>query len=159
MMAGPMQKVKRGDPLVIPAATFNTFIDVARDFEGRQLAMLRETRREFRQSGIVLVQNTSGAPVGRFGVLQVSGPIIGPDNNPIEFQSRVAVKGIAPTVSRGGRFVVLLEPIDENEIGQAVIAGACLVRVEITDEAHGYADVDADRGVQRDDLGSTGRSG
>ncbi|GJQ27299.1 MAG: hypothetical protein HBSAPP02_23310 [Phycisphaerae bacterium] len=140
-----MRKVLPGDELEIAATTFNTFIDAARDFKGRQLAMLREARREFRQSGIVLVQNTSGAPVGRFGVLQVAGPIIGPDNNPIDFQSRVAVKGIAPTVTRGGRFAILLEPINENEIGQAVIAGACLARVEITDEAHACADVDADR--------------
>lgn len=27
------QKVKRGDPLIIPASTFNTFVDAARDFQ------------------------------------------------------------------------------------------------------------------------------
>ena len=32
-----LKKVQSGDPLVIPAQTFNTFIDAARDFKARQL--------------------------------------------------------------------------------------------------------------------------
>lgn len=35
-MNDPMKKVKPGDPLVIPAATFNTFVDTARDLLTRQ---------------------------------------------------------------------------------------------------------------------------
>jgi hypothetical protein len=45
-MAGPMQKVKRGDPLVIPASTFNTFVDAARDFQDRQRSGRRGSRGE-----------------------------------------------------------------------------------------------------------------
>ena len=47
-MAGPMQKVKRGDPLVIPASTFNTFVDAARDFQKRQSDRSREGDRALR---------------------------------------------------------------------------------------------------------------
>ncbi|MGC1275725.1 MAG: hypothetical protein WBC44_18605 [Planctomycetaceae bacterium] len=31
-MGDPFKKVQRGDPLRIPAETFNTFIDAAKDF-------------------------------------------------------------------------------------------------------------------------------
>jgi len=40
-----MLKVRRGDPLVIPAQTFNTFIDVAQDFRQRQRSARRRARR------------------------------------------------------------------------------------------------------------------
>ncbi len=35
-MPDNLKKVKSGDALVIPAQTFNTFIDAARDFRSRQ---------------------------------------------------------------------------------------------------------------------------
>ncbi len=35
-MGDSLKKVKSGDPLVIPAATYNTFVDAARDYLARQ---------------------------------------------------------------------------------------------------------------------------
>ena len=35
-MGYTLKKVKPGDPLAIPAATFNTFVDAAQDFLRRQ---------------------------------------------------------------------------------------------------------------------------
>jgi hypothetical protein len=49
LMGGFLQKVKRGDPLVIPAPTFNTFIDAARDFQDRQRSARRELFRPTRR--------------------------------------------------------------------------------------------------------------
>jgi hypothetical protein len=37
MMSDHSKKVKSGDPLRMPAATFNTFLDAARDWLARQL--------------------------------------------------------------------------------------------------------------------------
>ena len=39
-MAEPLKKVASGDPLAIPAETFNTFIDMARDYRSRQVGVV-----------------------------------------------------------------------------------------------------------------------
>ncbi len=54
-----LNKVKSGDPLKIPAATFNTFIDAARDFRARTQNRAQKPEPAVRQSGIVLVRNTT----------------------------------------------------------------------------------------------------
>ena len=42
-MAANLTKVKRGDPLVIPAGTFNTFVDAARDAGATPVLMVEPT--------------------------------------------------------------------------------------------------------------------
>jgi hypothetical protein len=140
-MAGPMQKAKRGDPLVIPAATFNTFIDVARDFQGRQRSTRRAAVHEQRDSGIVLVRNDSGADRERFDVLGISGVIIAPAANLAEFKRRPALVGEVPAAEHRGRLVVLAEPLPAGAIGRAYAAGVCIARVDMLTAEQATADV------------------
>ncbi|MCG3128250.1 MAG: hypothetical protein CHACPFDD_03127 [Phycisphaerae bacterium] len=140
-MAGPMQKVKRGDPLVIPAATFNTFIDAARDFQQRQRSARRDAVREQRDTGIVLVRNESGADRERFDVLGIEGPIIERVDNEDEFKQRVALRGVVPSSPHPGKFAILLEPAKDQAIVRACVDGVCVVRVRMVDEAHTSADI------------------
>lgn len=140
-MAGPMEKAKRGDPLVIPAATFNTFIDAARDFQGRQRSTRRAAVHEQRDSGIVLVRNDSGADRERFDVLGISGVIITPAANLAEFKQRPALVGEVPTAEHRGRLVVLAEPLPAGAIGRAYAAGVCIARVDMLTEEQATADV------------------
>ena len=52
-----LTKVKPGDPLVIPAGAYNTFVDAGRDYlDGRQ-DQAQEAHPAARHSGIVLVRN------------------------------------------------------------------------------------------------------
>lgn len=136
-----MLKVRRGDPLVIPAQTFNTFIDAARDFQQRQRSARRRVQRERQDAGIILVRNESGQDRERFDVLGIQGPIITPTDNADEFANRVALSGDVPSTTHAGRFVVLLEPLRDGAIGRACIDGVCVVQVEMADEEHGFADV------------------
>jgi hypothetical protein len=140
-MAGPMQKAKRGDPLVIPAATFNTFIDVARDFQGRQRSTRGAAVHEQRDSGIVLVRNDSGADRERFDVLGISGVIITPAANLAEFKRRPALVGEVPAAEHRGRLVVLAEPLPAGAIGRAYAAGVCIARVDMLTAEQATADV------------------
>lgn len=140
-MATNLQKVKRGDPLAISAATFNTFIDVAHDFQQRQLSTERNARPLMRDAGVVLVRNESGSVRSRFDVLGIAGVLIEPVDNADEFQHRVALRGVTPTADHVGRFVVLLEPLGADRIGRACLDGICVARVRMHDEAHQYADV------------------
>ncbi|MBK8915052.1 MAG: hypothetical protein IPM64_10720 [Phycisphaerales bacterium] len=147
-MAGTLHKVKSGDPLVIPAATFNTFVDAARDFQERQRATAREAKREFRQTGIVLVRNESGADRARFDVLGIAGPIIKPVDHAEEFKQRVALKGVVPSSAHTGKFAILLEPATDQTIVRACLDGVCPARVRMDDEAHEFADIEVGQAGQ-----------
>lgn len=135
-----MQKVKPGDPLRIPAETWNTFIDVA-DTWGRQRHQVRRTPQyDGPQTGIVLVRNVSGAARPRFGVLGIDGPLLDPEDNLAGFQERATVRGVVPTANHAGRFVVLLEPLADGAIGRACVDGICVARVEVASANDRLAD-------------------
>lgn len=149
------KKAQSGEPLRIPAATFNAFIDAARDFQMRRQSQTAEAVQSFRQAGIVLVKNDSGADRERFDVLGIDGPLIGPDDNLDEFQNRVVLQAKTPRhTDHLGRFVVLLEPVREGQIGLAYLDGVCPARLDVQDEDHAFADIqddDASALVSRDD--------
>jgi len=69
-MTGALKKVKSGDALVIPAQTFNTFIDAASDFRSRQQGRAQTAQQRFRSSGIILIKNVSGYDWDRFAAMR-----------------------------------------------------------------------------------------
>ncbi len=77
--------------------------------------------------------------------MEIAEPIISPNDNVDEFKDRVALKCVSPQADRAGKFVVLLEPLVDGAIGRAYITGACMVRVEMVDESHAFADTALDR--------------
>ena len=70
-----LKKVKSGDPLAIPAATFNTFVDAAQDFLRCQRSIARTPTADRPPFETVLLKNASGADRGRFDVLGIDGPL------------------------------------------------------------------------------------
>jgi len=137
-----MKKVKAGDPLCISATTFNTFVDAARDFLSRRQGTGGRPSQSFRQTGIVLLQNDSGADAPRFAALGIDSPVIDPGDNEDEFTSRVALSGVTPVAgTHEGLFAVCLEPIADGEIGRACVSGVCPAVVNVTDASHQYADI------------------
>ena len=142
-MGDHLKRVKSGDPLVIPASTFNLFIDAAQAHQAGQRAVGGEGIRSLTRAGTVQVQNDSGADVGRFGVLGIDGPVIGPDDNLVEFQGRLTLSGVTPVAGmHDGRFVILLDPLGAGRIGRACASGLTVARVDVSDVSHGYADID-----------------
>jgi hypothetical protein len=137
-MTGEMWKVKPGEPLKIPAATFNTFIDAAQDFLDRQHNAVQRGQPQRHPADLVLVRNESGYDRQRFEILGIAGPIIGRTDNEQEFRQRVTIRGITPTTSHAGRFIILFEPLASGTIGLAWVAGVCLVRVNVPDEDYPY---------------------
>lgn len=136
-----LSKVHPGDPFRIPASTFNTLIDAARDFQKRQQTLAREKQRSAaRDHAEIIVRNDSGADRQRFDVLEIAGPIFTPTDNLDEFKARVVVSGVAPVDDRRGRFAILLEPMADGAMGKACILGSCVARVEMLDEGHTFAD-------------------
>jgi hypothetical protein len=95
-MSDPFRKVQAGEPLAIPAETFNTFIDMAIDWEGRQLGQRRESGAAIGQAGVYPIENASGEDRDCFQILGIDGPLFSPDESLAEFQNRVALKGVVP---------------------------------------------------------------
>jgi hypothetical protein len=91
-----LRKVKPGDPLAIPAATFNTFVDAARDFLARQHQQAQSGTPSGRHNCIVLVRNDSGADRQRFDVLGISGPVFDPASDEDAFKNYPAMAGVTP---------------------------------------------------------------
>jgi hypothetical protein len=142
-MGDTFKKVQSGDPLRIPAETFNTFVDAARDFKARRQSRTREPQFEFRQTGIIPVKNNSGTDCSRFEVLGIDQPIFTPSDNLLSFQNQIAFVGVTPTEQDHlGRFVVLLEPLRDGMIGQACLSGVCPIRLNVLDEEHDWADIE-----------------
>jgi len=148
-MGDHLKKAQAGQPLEIPAATFNTFIDAARAHLGRQRSTGMGTDRSARDPDVVLVRNDSGYDLTRFEVLGVSGVVISPADNLDEFKNAIVLTGTTPSLAdHFGRFVVLLEPLAADEIGRACASGMCQVKVNVVDEDDAYADVrDGSRGT------------
>jgi len=141
-MGDALKKVQSGDRLKIPAATFNAMIDAARDHQQRQQGREQTSLPAFRQSGIVLVRNDSGADRDRFDVLGIDSVVISPDDNLDAFKNRVALAGVTPSVGQhSGRFVVLLGPAAAGAIVTGCVSGVCVAKVKVRDEADEYADV------------------
>ena len=60
-MGDMLKKVQPGDPLKIPAATFNAMIDAARDYQNRQRYAGRTAQAFLLQAGIATASTSSAS--------------------------------------------------------------------------------------------------
>jgi len=142
-MGDTMKKVQTGDPMVVPASTYNAFIDAATDLHQRQPNATQDAKAAGDREGVVLIKNDSGADRLRFEVLGIDGPVYSPTDNPEGFKNDIVLKGIVPTeASHRGRFVILAEPLADGNVGHAFVSGVCVAKVNITNEGHRFADVE-----------------
>ena len=128
MPGDPFRHVRPGQKLEVPAAAYNAFLDAARRERGRMLDTGRDRDADGRKYGVIKVRNASGGDVPRFGVLALTGPIIAPYPELAEFQAQVAIDGETP-VGPDKPFAILLEPLEDQAIGRAVVAGIVPVRL------------------------------
>ena len=147
MTGDPLKHVQPGDALEFSATTFNTMVDVARQWQQRT-ERFRPPQSEIRQAEIVRIKNTSGADVGQYMPLGIAGVAF----DPADADALVTFKGPA-VVFEGdsvqdagavspyrGRFAITLEPIANGVVGRAVIAGVVQTQVEVTADGIKYAD-------------------
>ena len=137
-MADAFKKVSAGTPLDIPAAAYNAMLDAAVAHRKQQVQGA-EAIPTNRHSGIVKVKNTTGAPLSRFQVVGLGDPIVSPNDNFQEFARQVTFHATLPTGE--GRYGVLIDPVDVNAIGSAVVGGVVAVRMAIGSTAYDFAQV------------------
>lgn len=142
MNGDAFKRVRADDKLEIPAAAWNACLDAAEAHRNGQNGPGGAGNRQFRQADIVLVKNSSGSDVTRFGVLGISGVVFTPTASLPAFQNQVAVTGVTPTTpSYLGKFVVALEPIANGKVGRGWISGVCQVQVDVLNLSHKFCDV------------------
>ena len=138
--------------LPVHSIAWNAMKDAGRAQLQRQLdRQAGRVEPDFNQSGIVMVRNDSGGPLGRYSVLGIDGPVFdpaGPAAEAAAFLNRVILKGVTPDAGHLGRFVVLLDPAPADGVARAYVAGVCQVLVNVIHASHTCADIvagDADR--------------
>jgi len=151
MSGDRLQKVVSGQKGPLSAATWNTFVDAARDYLQRQLDGGPAGAPTPRPYGTILVENCTGSDLDLFGIVGIDGPVFGPDDSEQEFQFRPALKGVVPGDDHFGCFAVLLAPLKAGAIGPALVEGVTAVRVRLPDPAHPPQDP-ADLSIQYADI-------
>lgn len=126
-----LRKVSAGEPLAIPAATYNAFVDAAMDYRNRMASGGGDPWKLFAQNGIIRVRNDAPTPQPQFAVMGIAAPLILPTDHEQEFRNSVALSCVEPLESHQGRFVVLAEPLPAGEMGRAYVAGVCPARVRV----------------------------
>jgi len=133
-------KVLPGDPLAIPAGTWNAVLDLIAE---RRIRTGGAKGPNFLPDAItpqtvVYVQNSTGTAltVGasfRIGDAVTAVSATAPTFNAVPVFDGLAVEATTDTVA------VALEPIADGAIGRAVIQGVAIATVEVGDVAHRYA--------------------
>lgn len=143
-MSGDLRKVRAGEPLRIPARTYNAFIDAAQLTRRVNADVGGEQALPVAHEHLVLIRNDSGQDLPRFGVLGIDRPLIQPgaEGNDAEFRRRAALIGaaITSTTEYIGRFVIAREPIVAGQLGWAVIRGVTPTLLNVISEEHTHAD-------------------
>lgn len=141
-MADPFRHVQRGDRLDIPAETFNTLIDLARDSRG-QSALTGAMQQAFgsRAPQLIRMKNNTANDYQRFELVGISN-FWSPDQH---LESTAACVGYvtAPSYSRWG---VAQEPLPAGATGLVAVNGLALAKIVDRDvqPATPYADVHPD---------------
>ncbi len=148
-----LKKVSTGDSLVIPANTYNAFIDAAADFQQRikpRQKLAQQSQRSMSLlpgagAGVIWLRNDSPMDCWRYFVLGLDVPIHEPQSfmdTEGSFVDQVAFSGVWPEPTAHGltdKHAILLEPIVAGGMGRALIHGICQVRMIIEDDTHQFA--------------------
>ena len=131
--------VNPGDPLNIPASTFNAMLDAARAHAEQGNGAIGQGAGRLLPAGQVWVKNTTGADVDRFHVMGIGDPIFTPDDSADEFKRQVAIEGVAVTDEHVERFVIAVEPISDGAVGRGLITGVTVALVDKSSDGDTHA--------------------
>ncbi len=140
-MAKKVRTVMRGQAFAPTAGEWNAIAEATNAFHTRRRG---EGSQEALPSGVVLVRNDTVKHLPRYAVAGIEDALVQPHHSFEQFTERVAFKVIVPTEEHvGGRFVILAEPLAPNAVGRAVLNGQTPVLVQMIDETHTFAEVEA----------------
>ena len=134
-----IEKVRTGQNVELKASVWNSFINAANYVSSVQQSSFSKPH----QGGldnIVLVKNLTGRTYPQFAALGLSDMILKPVNVD-EFKNRSPVfAGVQiTTANKTLPFAILLEPLQANEIGKAMVLGVVQMQIFINKEKDQFA--------------------
>jgi hypothetical protein len=137
-------KVSSGQPLKIPAAAFNAFVEAANAHQSSQHAQSSDARSAPAPGGMMSIRNDTGIPRDRFSVIGIDTPLISPADNPQVWQDHLVFRGSsAQTEVHKNRYGILQEPIAAGAIGRVLVSGVSIARIFVKDVVHDHARIAA----------------
>lgn len=141
-----MKKVSPGDPIRIPAATWNNLTEVA-DWWTRSQAIGRAAGGGIGGGRTIRVRNTSGSTRDRGNILQIG------DIEEGELDRRFLwFTGEAPNATWDKRICVLLDPAVNNTFARAEVLGLVTAEVNVANTSHTTCKVAANTYVLQSDF-------
>lgn len=149
-MADPFQKVKPGDPVMLPAEAWNAALDAAANDRDLRRAVGDMAPSIARTPTYVKVYNTTAATLPRYhaawlGTNSFDSKI--PYGSFDEWQRDPTLNCYTPSYSPSAGdipWVVTMEPIQPGMIGRAVLLGIVPTLVQIRGSTHRYVNIDGE---------------
>jgi hypothetical protein len=133
-----------GQPLRIPAATYNALLNMLQEWR-KDAQSFDSDPLEFEfDNTIVYVRNDTGNDLNRFNVIRLGEAVIKPQDNLTEFQSRAVLAALKPDATKQDAIAITLEPIASGSIGRAAVTGIVRVKLYVEGSLYGWADVKTD---------------
>jgi hypothetical protein len=140
MTGDAFKKVQPGQRLQIPAAAYNAFVDAAQAHRSQQHNVQQPPGESLPLPGIIKVRNLTGQGCDRYSILSVGSPIIAPSQNLQQFKNQLAFNAVEPYAPISNfRYAILAEPLADEAIGRATLAGPSVVRMDVISTTHQYA--------------------
>jgi hypothetical protein len=137
-VSDPLSYVAAGDPIPNDAETWNAMIAAGRAARGGRFGILGGAGAGAGgtvPAVTVFVRNDTGGDLDERSVVALGEPAVSAVDYPLEVAAQPVFPGTAPAGATAP-FAVLLGPIPEDEIGPAVLLGACVCDVAVADAAH-----------------------
>lgn len=141
MSIADYRKVKSGDTLSIPSATWNGLLDMLAAFRASGGTKQPVKQASAHAADVVLVKNATGGNVEQFRALAIRSVVITPAVNEPEFKRRVLMSGTTPVTADAGYWGVLLDSLTSNQIGRIVVSGVTVCRINLADTTHQFAEI------------------
>lgn len=147
-----IKRANPGDRYKPKASTFNAFADAA---EAHRAPKPNGSPDGSARPWLIDVRNTGNTNLARFDAVQLGGPIISDQANPIEFDRLAGFDVSYPDdPSLPGKMAIVQEPIGPDQIGLALIFGVTPAReIIVGNEAHNRARFGAQGELITDDHG------
>ena len=128
--------VQPGDPFRPQAMVWNEMLAVLNQNRKIPKATIPDREWDRASSVEILVKNTTGSDLTRFGIVGIDTPTITAPTSIEDWDGFRVFDGETPTSS--SFIAITQEPILNGYVGRAVVVGLTPVLVNITNAAHGY---------------------
>jgi hypothetical protein len=139
------KKVRRGDKVSIPAATWNNIVDATKAWKRQQYSPIRGAMNDgdisdlLKSNSTVLVKNSTDYDIPTsYQVMRLDAAIAETNPDPHTINNRIAFLGEIPA-NTDNAVCILQSPLAIGDIGTAVVSGVTVCKVKMIDEDHEWA--------------------